>query len=95
MQRPFEIEPTDLEIRLDEMVSVTFGDLQSQFLVLPRGGGFIPFEDFQDAYEVLKRHTGGFASFNESAVWAAIEENALALLVLRTILGLSPPEWVS
>jgi hypothetical protein len=93
MQRPFELDPVELEIRLDEMVAVTFGDLQSQFLVLPRGTGFIPFEDFQAAYEVLKRQTSAFASFNESAVWAAIEEDALALLVLRAILGLSPPEW--
>jgi hypothetical protein len=93
MQRPFELDPAELEIRLDEMVAVTFGDLQSQFLVLPRGNGFISFEDFQAAYEVLKRQTSAFASFNESAVWAALEEDALALLVLRAILGLSPPEW--
>lgn len=93
MQRPFELEPVDLEGRLDEMVAATFSDLQSQFLVLPRGKSFIPFEDFQAAYETLKRHTSAFRSFNEATVWSAAEEDALSLLVLRTILGLSPPEW--
>ena len=93
MQRPFELDPAELELRLDEMVAVTFGDLQSQFLVLPRGQGFVSFDDFQAAYEVLKRETSAFASLNESAVWAALEKDALTLLVLRAILGLSPPEW--
>lgn len=93
MPRPFELDPTGLERRLDEMVDATFGDLQSQFLVLPKSGGFIEYADFQAAYEVLKRHTAAFASFDDNTVTAALEEDALAYVVLRTILGLSPPEW--
>jgi hypothetical protein len=93
MQRPFELSADELEARLDEMVTVTFNDVQSQFLVLPRGSSLIPFEDFQSAYEVLKRHTSAFAVFTEPVLWAALEEDSLALVVLRTILGLSPPEW--
>lgn len=93
MQRPFELDPQALELRLDEMVTMTFGDLQSQFLVLPRGPGFVSFEEFHAAYEGLKRRTSAFTNLNESTVWAALEEDALALLVLRAILGLSPPEW--
>ena len=93
MQRPFELNVLELEARLDEMVAVTFGDLQSQFLILPRGEGFVAFEDFQEAYEVLKRWTSGFTAFDETTVWHALGADALVLLVLRTILGLSPPEW--
>jgi len=93
MPRPFELDPTALLEHLDEMVDATFGDLQSQFLVLPKGNGFIEYSDFQDAYQILKRHTAAFAKFEESTVWTALEENALTFVVLRTILGMSPPEW--
>jgi len=75
------------------MVSVTFADLQSQFLTLPLGEGFIPFDNFQVAYEVLKQHTGAFANVTEKSVWSALDADALTFVVLRTILGMTPPEW--
>ena len=40
---PFELEPARLDARLDEMVDATFGDLQSQFLVLPKKDSFIEY----------------------------------------------------
>lgn len=93
MTHPFELTTAQLQDRLDEMVEVTFGDLQSQFLTLPRGAGFIDYSDFQAAYEVLKRETQAFATFTEETVWQALRQDALTLVVLRTILGFSPPEW--
>ncbi len=57
----FEFSPEDLRERLEEMVDETFGDLQSQFLVLPRGGSCIDYHGFQDAYEVLRRNTDSFS----------------------------------
>lgn len=93
MTRPFELNFNELQARLDEMVKVTFGDLQSQFLTLPRGTGFIDYADFQAAYEVLKRHTQAFSVFTEDTVWKALREDGMTLVVLRTILGFSPPEW--
>jgi hypothetical protein len=74
------------------MVEATFADLQSQFLVMPRGSGFIPYPDFQDAYEILKRHTNSFTHLTESSVWAALRADSLVFVVLRTILGMTPPE---
>jgi hypothetical protein len=53
----------------------------------------VTYGDFQAAYEVLKRHTAAFATVSEDTIWHAMRENALALMVLRTILGVSPPEW--
>lgn len=93
MKHPFELTEEELEARLDEMVGVTFADLQSQFLVLPRGSGFIEYADFQSAYEVLKRETGAFATFTNESIWRALRADALSFVVLRTIIGLSPPEW--
>ena len=93
MNRPFELAIEDVEARLDEMIDVTFGDLQSQFLILPKGSGFIDYAEFQAAYEVLKRHTSAYSVFTDSTIWAALREDALVFVVLRTILGFSPPEW--
>ena len=93
MPRPYELDPAALERLLEDMVDVTFQDLQSQFLVLPKGSGFIDYAHFQDAYEVLKRNTSAFTAFAPSTVWAALEEDSLAFVVLRTMLGMSPPEW--
>jgi hypothetical protein len=93
MPRPFELDPEELGRQLDAMVDVTFGDLQSQFLVLPKKDTFIEYPDFQAAYETLKRHMKGFVLLREEAVWGALREDALTLVVLRTILGMSPPEW--
>jgi hypothetical protein len=93
MRRPFEISLEYLRDHLDEMVDVTFADLQSQFLVLPKGSNFVEYQDFQGAYEVLKRHTSAFSGLTRSAIWSALREDSLCFLVLRTILGMTPPEW--
>jgi hypothetical protein len=75
------------------MVSIVFADLQSQFLVLPKGPNFIEYADFQAAYEVLKRETAAFQNFTEATVWTALKSDAMSFLVVRSILGFSPPEW--
>ena len=93
MAYPFEVDLQALSERLDEFVDKVFADLQSQFLVLPRGDTFVEYPDFQNAYEVLKRRTSAFRRFTHDTVWAAMQENALCFGVVRTILGVSPPEW--
>jgi hypothetical protein len=92
-QHPFEVDADYLSAHIDEMVDVTFADIQSQFLMMPRGQNFIEFESFQDAYEALKQETDAFARFNDETVWRALKRNALVFVVVRTILGVSPPEW--
>jgi hypothetical protein len=84
-----------LRDHLDEMVDITFGDIRSQFLVLPKGPSFVDYGDFEAAYEVLKRHTSGFGEFTEERVWDALREDSLALVVIRTILGVTPSEWAA
>jgi hypothetical protein len=93
LRHPFELSSEQLEHRLDEMVDVCFEDLTSQFLILPKGKRFLPFREFQAAYEMLKGRTAAFSRVNEETLWAAVVEDGLTLVVLRTILGLSPPEW--
>ena len=93
MVRPFEIGPEALQDNLEELVDSTFGDLQSQFLVLPRGQNFVEYSDFQGAYETLRMRTNTFSNFTESGVWIALRENSMCLIVVRAILGMTPPEW--
>ena len=93
MIRPFEIAAPDLQDRLEELVDATFSDIQSQFLVLPRGDNFVGYPGFQAAFEILRRQTDAFDDFTESSVWRALRENSLCFCVIRTILGMSPPEW--
>jgi hypothetical protein len=93
MPYPFEVDQEYLAKHLDEMVDSVFSALQSQFLVLHKGSSFVEYEDFQDAYEVLKRETGAFATFSTDTVWSALRTDSLCLVVLRTILGMTPPEW--
>ncbi len=93
MPRPFEVTSEYLNGHLEEMVKSVFDDLESQFLVMPKGTNFIEYGDFQTAYEVLKRHTDGFRNLVTETLWASIEEDGLSFVVLRTVLGLSPPEW--
>ena len=69
--KPFEVDLAYLHSHLDDMVESVFSDLQSQFLVLPRGKNLVTYGDFQAAYEVLKRHTAAFAIFSEETVLAS------------------------
>ena len=93
MSRPFEVAPADLQDQIEELVDSTFADIQSQFLVLPRGTHFVEYPEFQAAFEVLRRRTNAFADFTEDRVWSALRENSLCFGVVRTMLGMSPPEW--
>ena len=93
MPRPFEVARADLQDHIEELVESTFSDIQSQFLVLPRGDNFVDYREFQTAFEVLRRRTNAFAGFTESSVWSALRENSLCFTVIRTMLGMSPPEW--
>ena len=93
MSRPFEVARADLQDHLEELVDSTFADIQSQFLVLPRGTNFIEYHEFQTAFEILRRRTNAFTDFTEGRVWSALRENSLCFGVVRTILGMSPPEW--
>ncbi len=90
---PFSIPYAEIEADVDVFVNSVFDTLQSFFLLLPQGPGFVTYQDFQQAYEVLKRHTVGFTLVESKNVMDAFDERALAFVVLRTTLGFTPPEW--
>ncbi|WP_131745092.1 hypothetical protein [Frankia sp. Cppng1_Ct_nod] len=91
--RPYQLTNDELLAQLDEMVTVTFSDLTSQFMLLPRGPSFVTYLEFLAGYEALRHATDGFNSISVDQCWTALQENALALVVIRCVLGVSPPEW--
>lgn len=93
MQRPFDLAGEDLSVRLEEMVDITMADLSSEFLLMPRGNGFLNYADFREAFEVLKRHLIAFSEFSEGNAMEAVLENSRVICVLRSMLGMTPPEW--
>ncbi|MGD0948240.1 MAG: hypothetical protein ABSA52_12480 [Candidatus Binatia bacterium] len=89
---PFEVGFEEVQANLDTYVSRVFSTLKSEFLVLPKGEGFVEYPQFEQAYEALKKATGGFESLSPSIVLQAVIDTPLILVVLRTMLGFTPPE---
>jgi hypothetical protein len=90
---PFEVSFKNLRTNLDELAAVVMDSLQSDFLVLPKGKGFVEYAVFQGGYEALKHATQGFAKVTADAVLPVVQQSPIALVVLRTMLGFTPPEW--
>ena len=93
MPYPFEVTFDEVVTDLDTYVDAVFGALRSEFLVMPKGDGFIEFPTFDAAYEELKRATRGFRSMDADTVGAVVVQTPLCLIVLRCMLGLTPSEW--
>ena len=95
MPQPFEVSADALRANIDVFVDEVYASLESSFLVMPRGGGYVEYRPFQEAYECLKRTTGGFRTLTPTTVFAGLREDGLVFVVLRTVLGMTPPEWAA
>lgn len=90
---PFEVEFDELQTNLDSYVDAVFGCLESEFLTMPKGSGFVEFPVFEDGYEALKRATANFSQVTPGSVEPIVFETPITLVILRCMLGFSPPEW--
>ncbi len=93
MPFPFEVGFGKLRSDLNAYVDAVFGCLESEFLVMPKGEGFVEFSTFETGYEALKRVTGGFQDVTAEKVARVVFEVPISLVVLRCMLGFTPPEW--
>ncbi len=57
MKYPFEVPFSEVEATPDIFVSAIFSCLESEFLVLPKGDGFVDYPVFEQGYESLKQAT--------------------------------------
>jgi hypothetical protein len=93
MPFPFEVPFAQVEANLEVFVDEVFGALQSEFLNLPKGDGFIDYSVFSKGYEELKGITHDFREISPEPIVATIYRVPISFIVLRTILGFTPPEW--
>jgi hypothetical protein len=92
MPFPFEVDFEDLTRDLDTYVDKVFACLESEFLVMPKGPGFVEYPVFAVGYEALKQATGAFLEVSPEKVTACVFELPMSLVVLRTMLGFTPSE---
>ena len=95
MRFPFEVNFAELQSNPEPYVDAVFGSLESEFMVMPRGKGFVEFSTFEAGYETLKRATGNFQVVTPETVTTAVHDMPVVLLVLRCMLGFTPPEWAT
>ena len=93
MPFPFEVGFDEVRSDLDAYVDAVFGCLESEFLVMPKGKGFVEFPVFEEGYEALKRATKGFRTVTPDTLSPVVFETPIVLIVLRCMLGFTPPEW--
>lgn len=90
---PFEVDFETLQADLDAYVNTVFASLESDFLTMPKGQGFVEYPTFEMGYEALKQATQGFYNFSPASVQNTLIQNPMVFIVLRAMLGFTPPEW--
>jgi len=90
---PFEAAFEEIRQDADGYVAAVFACLESEFLVMPKGAGFVAYPTFESGYEALKAATKGFCEFNPADVLPVALADPISIVVLRTMLGFTPPEW--
>ncbi len=90
---PFEV-PFDVVVAdPDSYVDAVFASLESEFIVLPKGVGFVEYSVFERGYESLKAATESFSSFEPEELLPVVFSKPISIVVLRSMLGFTPPEW--
>jgi len=90
---PFEVSQKEILQNPESYVDVVFSCLESEFLVLPKGAGFVEYPLFERGYEALKAATTGFSQLEPNRVFPVTVSEPIAIVVLRSMLGFTPPEW--
>ena len=58
MRFPFEVSFEEIRSDPEPFVDAVFGSLESEFMVMPRGKGFVEFSTFEAGYESLNEPPG-------------------------------------
>lgn len=90
---PFKASLAEIESNPESFVDIVFSGLVSEFLVLPKGEGFIDYSTFEQGYEHLKQATAAFQNITPEVVLPVALQHPISVIVLRTMLGFTPPEW--
>jgi len=90
---PFEVSLEEILRNPESYVDAVFLCLESEFLVMPKGMGFVEYPVFECGYEALKTATVGFSQLDPEKVFPVMVSEPISIVVLRSMLGFTPPEW--
>jgi hypothetical protein len=90
---PFEVSLETILQDSEPYVDAVFSCLESEFLVLPKGAGFVEYPVFERGYEALKAATEGFSQLDPDEILPVTISEPITIVVLRSMLGFTPPEW--
>ncbi len=93
MKYPFEASIQEILSNPEKFVTPIFSSLESEFLTMPKGKGFIEYAQFEKGYEALKMVTMEFSKWNTGEIINIACKEPITLIVLRTMLGFTPSEW--
>lgn len=93
MKYPFEASHAEIQADPEPFITAVFSSLESEFLVMPKGDGFIDYPVFEAGYETLKRISNGFTNLLPAVVIERALTNPVCLIVLRAMMGFNPSEW--
>ena len=89
---PFEVSLEEILKDPDQYVDAVFSCLESEFLVMPKGLGFVEYPVFERGYEALKAATKGFTDIKPASIYPGTISEPISIVVLRAMLGFTPPE---
>ena len=90
---PFEATLAKILRDPETYVDTVFSCLESEFLIMPKGAGFVDYPVFERGYEALKIATAGFSRLDPKKVFQVTVDEPISIVVLRSMLGFTPPEW--
>ena len=90
---PFEATLDEILRDPETYIDSIFSCLESEFLVMPKGAGFVEYHIFERGYEALKSATDGFSKLDPDKVYSLTISEPISIVVLRSMLGFTPPEW--
>lgn len=90
---PFEVSLETILQDPEPYIDAVFSCLESEFLVLPKGAGFVEYPVFERGYEALKTVTEGFSKLDPEVIFPVAISEPIAIVVLRSMIGFTPPEW--
>ncbi len=93
VKQPFEVPFSEVLADPAPYIEAVLGCLASEFWVMPKGDGFVDYPTFDGGYEKLKQATKGFRDIATERVLSAVIECPISIVVLRSMLGFTPPEW--
>ena len=78
LKYPFEASLSEICQDTDSYVDAVFSCLESEFLVMPKGDGFVEYQVFELGYESLKAATVGFARLDPERVLDSVVSTPMA-----------------